>query len=70
MSATLFVVLANLQGIRSRVVVQARRIGLASGVAVVWVAVALVSVLAPAFVTGTDAMIIPTAALGMPPRLP
>ncbi len=66
LAATSFVVLAALQGVRARVVAVAPWVGLAVGVAAVWVLVAVVSAFAPVFVTGTDPTIIPMAALGVP----
>jgi hypothetical protein len=64
--ATGFVVLAALQGLRTRVVAMAPWTALAAGCAVVWAAVAIVSVSAPVFVTGTDPTRIPMGALGIP----
>jgi hypothetical protein len=51
--ATSFVVLAAMQGVRSRVVDMAPWIALAIGTAAIWIFVALVSVLSPVWVTGT-----------------
>lgn len=64
--ATAFVALAAMQGIRSRVVALTPWVGLAVGVAAIWIFVALVSVFAPVWVTGTDPTIIPASALGVP----
>jgi hypothetical protein len=64
--ATSFVVLAALHGIRARVVDLVPWRALAAGVAVVWLLVALISIRAPVFVTGTDPTIIPFGALGIP----
>jgi hypothetical protein len=64
--ATSFVVLAALEGVRSRVGALTPWSGLAIGVAAVWIFVALVSVFSPVWVTGTDPTIIPSSALGVP----
>ncbi len=64
--ATAFVVLAAMQGIRSRVGALVPWVGLAVGVAAVWIFVALVSVLSPVWLTGTDPTVIPANALGVP----
>jgi hypothetical protein len=64
--ATSFVVLAALAGIRARVLALPPWTGLALGVAAGWLLVALVSVFAPVWATGTDPTIIPAAALGAP----
>jgi hypothetical protein len=64
--ATSFVVLAAMQGARSRVVELAPWTALAIGTAATWVFVALVSVFSPVWVTGTDPTIIPGNALGVP----
>jgi len=64
--ATGLVLLAALDGMRKRVTAGAPWMALGAGVSVVWLAVALVSVFAPVFVTGSDPTRIPLAALGVP----
>ena len=64
--ATSFVVLAATKGIRAATRSLTPWIALAVGVTVVWAGVALVSALAPVWVTGTDPTTIPSAALGAP----
>ena len=64
--ASSFVVLTALQGMRSGAPSQTPWIVLALVSAGIWVAVYLVSVLAPVFVTGTDPTRIPLPALVVP----
>jgi hypothetical protein len=64
--ATSSVISSALMGVRTRVFATTPWLVLAVGVAAVWIVVALVSVLSPVFVTGTDPTLIPLAALGVP----
>ena len=64
--ATAFVTLAALQGIRAAAASLTPWVALAIGTAAGWLGVALVSIYAPVFVTGTDPTRIPLVALGIP----
>ena len=62
--ATGIVVLAALEGVRTRLPSQAAWMALGLGVGAVWLGVLLVSVFGPVFVTGSDPTRIPLASLG------
>lgn len=64
--ATSFVVLAAINGMRKKVMNRVPWIALGVGVGLTWLAVMLVSVFAPVFVTGSDPTRIPLAAMGAP----
>jgi len=64
--ATAIVILAAQKGFRARVTSLVSWAGLAVGVAVVWIGVAMVSAWAPVWVTGTDPTTIPANAMGAP----
>ena len=62
--ATGFVVLTALEGTRSGSFGRSAWVALGTGVSLVWLGVLLLSVLAPAFVTGSDPTRIPLASIG------
>jgi hypothetical protein len=64
--ATAIVILAAQKGFRARATSLVSWVGLAVGVAVVWIGVAAVSAWAPVWVTGTDPTTIPANAMGAP----
>ena len=64
--ATSFVVHAALKGVHTRVTALAPWIGLAVGVAAVWMVAAFASVFSPVSVTGTDPTIISYSEIGAP----
>jgi hypothetical protein len=64
--ATAIVILAAQKGFRAGATSLVPWVGLAVGVAVVWIGVAMVSAWAPVWVTGTDPTTIPANAMGVP----
>ncbi len=60
------VLLAAQRGIRAKVTATAPWLAFAIAVAVVWIAVMLVAIFAPVFVTGTDPTELPLAAMAAP----
>jgi hypothetical protein len=64
--ATAIVILAAQKGFRVGATSLVSWVGLAVGIAVVWIGVAMVSAWAPVWVTGTDPTTIPANAMGVP----
>lgn len=64
--ATGFVALAALRGVRSHTASLTPWIILAAGTTLVWLGVAVASIYAPTFVTGSDPTQIPLTAMGVP----